>query len=490
VVSAPRCLLACVLLSLLVPVGTARGQDIWTIGARSTRNLVDVTAGPDGYYLALAATGDDASAVLRVDASGTIRRLARIQRSCQAIAALADGGAVVACEDALLRVRADGRQRRLAIRWAITVRYVDAVATARAGILVAVVTGDGDGQVYRAGFDGTAARVAGGGTRPATTEGVSATELRLGELTSVAADEAGFVFVHEEAAGDLVRRVGEDGVVRTVAGGGPPTPLRDGISAQSIRLGMYLPYEGRPDVAVLPDGDVLLGASFIEGSTSVERLVRVDAGSGRLRILATPAFRAGFNRGDGRPLMDATLHPAALAAGASGDVAIVDGAQPWNLRWVDAPRAPRLAVAVTATRAAAPAISLHASHQARMTITVRHGGRTIRRLRVRGVRATVALGWLRTGTYAIRVIATDGQARRATDGVPLYVGRNPTSGSDCVRISALRVDCLHRAASLNDDEFGYVVVLRPDGQLWRAEVDPGSEPGDPVPPSTPWEWLE
>ena len=488
--SAPRCLLACVVIILVVPVGTARGQDVWTIGASSTGHLVDVAAGPDGNYLALAVTGDDASAALRVGASGTTRRLARIKRSCQSIAALADGGAVVACDDALLGIRADGRQRRLAIRWPIAVRYVDAVATARRGILVAAVTGDGDGQVFRVGFDGTAARVAGGGTRPATADGVSATDLKLGELTSVAADGAGFVFVHEEDAGDLVRRVDEDGVVRTLAGGGPAVPLHDGLPARSTKISMYLPYDGRPDVAVLPDGDVLLSASFTERRTSVERLVRVDAASGRLRILVTPAFRVGFNRGDGGPLVGASLHPAALAAGAGGDAAIVDGARPWTLRWMDAPRESRLAVAVAATRAATPAVSLHASHRARMTIAVRRGGRTIRWLQARGVRATVALGWLRTGAYAIRVTATDGKARRASDDVPLYIGRNPTSGSDCVRISALRVDCLHPAVSLNDDEFGYVVVLRPDGQLWQADVDPDSEPGDPVPPDTPWEWLE
>jgi hypothetical protein len=106
------------------------------------------------------------------------------------------------------------------------------------------------------------------------------------------------------------------------------------------------------------------------------------------------------------------------------------------------------------------------------------------------VRATVPLGRLRTGTYVIRVTATGVQGRRATDEVPLSIGRNPTSGRDCERISAVRVDCLHPAISLNDDEFGYVVVLRPDGQLWRADVDPDRKPGAPVPPGTPWEWLE
>jgi hypothetical protein len=272
--------------------------------------------------------------------------------------------------------------------------------------------------------------------------------------------------------------------VRTLVGGGPPTPLHDGLPGRSARIGESY------DVAVLPGGDVLLAASFIERRTSIERLVRVDAGGGRLRVLATPGSGVGFNFGDGRPVMGASLHAAALAAGADGDVAIVDAARRPALRWLDAPRASRLAVAVTATRADPPTVSLHATHRARMTITIRHRGRTVRRLRARGQRATLALGRLRTGTYAIRVAATDGQARRATDDAPLHIGRNPTAGSDCERVSAVRVDCLHPETSLNDVQFGYVVVLRADGQLYRADVDPDSAAGDPVPRDTAWEWVE
>ncbi|MGZ6694178.1 MAG: hypothetical protein ACXVFL_00900 [Solirubrobacteraceae bacterium] len=478
-------------LGLLVPVGAARAQDVWSIAASGRGAMTDVAAGPRRAYLVLAHDGETHSAVLRVAASGRVRRLARLSVACTDIVALADGGAVGVCGAATLyRVRADGRRTALAIQWPVDVRYVDAIAAAPGGLLIAVTIADVDAQVFRAGADGTAVRVAGGGTRPAATDGVPATALRLGEITSLAADGGGFVFAHEEHDADLVRHVGADGEVTTVAGGGPPTPLRDGLRAPAVRIDRLA--ETRPELAVLPGGDVLLAAGFVERRTLIERLVRVDARSGRLRILATPGFHDGFNLGDGGPFMRASLHPAALAAGADGDVAIVDGAAGTvrsQLRWLDAPRAPRLAVAVTATRAGPPAVSLRATHRARMTIAVRRRGETVVRMVVRGLRATRRLGRLRAGAYTVRVTATDGRSRQATDEVPLHIGRNPTSGADCTRISALRVDCLHPETSLNDVEFGYVVVLRPDGQLWQADVDPGSRPGAPVPAGTGWDWI-
>lgn len=100
--------------------------------------------------------------------------------------------------------------------------------------------------------------------------------------------------------------------------------------------------------------------------------------------------------------------------------------------------------------------------------------------------------WAAGGTgwpAAAQQLATAGSTQGVPNEVPLHVGQNPTSGPDCTRVSAIRVDCLHPETSLNDDEFGYVVVLRPDGQLWQASVDPRGDPGDPVPPHTPWNWI-
>lgn len=478
---------------LTIAPGIARAGSLWTLPTPGGGFLTAVAAAPDGAFVVLARAGDASTAVVRVSRSGATRRLALVPRRCEQVAVPSGGSPVLGCGARLVRVRPDGTRADLTVRWPAAVNDVSGIAVVPGGLLVAADVRDRGAQVLRVGPDGSAAVLAGGGTRGESSAGVPAAEVELGEITSLAADRAGtgVVFVQETEDEHLVRRVGRDGVLRTVAGGGSRTALRDGLSARSVEIDRF--GSNPPEVAVPAGGDVLLTAGFREGRRLVQRVVRVDGDTGRLRLLAGPLdYFDGFNLEDGRSLGEArTLRPAALAAGVSGDVALVDeaGDREQQLRWIDAPRAPRLAAAIRATSMSPPAVTVRASHRARMTIAVRRGGRVVRRLTVRGTSARVALGALRTGSYDLRLTATDARGRRAADEVPLVVGRNPWDGYDCSRVSALRVDCLHPEMSLNDTQFGFVVVLRPDGQLWRADVDPRSRPGARVPAGTRWTWV-
>ena len=108
-----------------------------------------------------------------------------------------------------------------------------------------------DGALYVAGGrlprldrveeDGTATLVAGSdetATEPGVGDGGPASDARFGSISDLAIDSSGAIFIADEAFGD-VRRIGPDGVVSTVFGGGaiPFTEAVDGDAAADIDYG-------------------------------------------------------------------------------------------------------------------------------------------------------------------------------------------------------------------------------------------------------------
>jgi NHL repeat-containing protein len=178
----------------------------------------------------------------------------------------------------------------------------------------------GNDRVRRVGRDGVIATVAGAGGRRLALpgeevvvrfggDGGPATAARLNWPSDVAAGPDGSLYVADTYNG-RVRRIGPDGVIATVAGGGAPGALGDGGPAGEAWL--YLPQ----GVAVAPDGALLIADS------GNHRIRRVDA-AGRIATVAGSGAR-GFG-GDGGPALAARLDgPWRVAPAADGGLLIAD----------------------------------------------------------------------------------------------------------------------------------------------------------------------
>jgi DNA-binding beta-propeller fold protein YncE len=178
----------------------------------------------------------------------------------------------------------------------------------------------GNDRVRRVGPDGVIATVAGDGGRRLTRDGEEivvrfggddgpATDAQLNWPSDVAVGPDGNLYI-ADAYNGRVRRVGPDGVIATVAGGGTPGALGDGGPAGEAWLD--LPH----GVAVAPDGALLIADS---GNHCIRR---VDA-AGRIAMVAGTGAR-GFG-GDGGPAAAASLHePWRVAVVADGGLLIAD----------------------------------------------------------------------------------------------------------------------------------------------------------------------
>ncbi|MCK9931927.1 serine/threonine-protein kinase [Frankia sp. Mgl5] len=210
---------------------------------------------------------------------------------------------------------------------------------------------------------GKVSLVAGTGVPGSTGDGGPALQARLRGVRDVAVDGAGNIYLAEER-NDRIRRVGRDGVITTVAGGGA-TSYRDGLPATSVALSvvsgpiaadldgqLYLAGAGRiyrvdrtgvirliaragsvgsepatPEEAAVPVvaagiGDVEVRAGRVYVADYTTSRIQVLEPDGSVRTLAGTG-REGFS-GDGGPGPAADLNlsyrPSALALDAAGDL--------------------------------------------------------------------------------------------------------------------------------------------------------------------------
>jgi hypothetical protein len=221
---------------------------VWTaaLNAADTRQYVISTyAGgvPAPPMAAISLAADDRGNIYFVDGYGYIAGAAR---SNSVFKIAPDGGIARIAGNSRTGFSGDGGPATSAALDAPAAVVVD-----RAGNVLIVDAGNQ--RVRRVSPDGTIATIAGGGAA-VLGDGGPATSGQLNYPTSIAIDAAGNLFIGELGR---VRRVTPDGIITTVAGGGP-NPPRDGAPATDVRLSTIF------GVAVDAAGDLFIGDSIID----------------------------------------------------------------------------------------------------------------------------------------------------------------------------------------------------------------------------------
>ena len=370
-----------------------------------------------GFVVADAA----AHVVRRVDADGTIRRLAGTGRA----GGSGDGGPALRA----------------------TLRAPRAVATLPDGsVLIADAE---DHRVRRVAPDGTISAFAGSGASGNDGDGGPAVAASLVEPSYLSLEPGGSVLVADRA-GARVRRVNSDGTIATVAGGElpgtPATALRLEFPAgvSSTGDGGFLVTEATLVRQVLPDGTTRIaagtGTAGFNGDRSLALLTQLtlpaavawigngdalvaDASNDRIRrfnIFGGIRTIAGFDRPDqvlGVPPVPA---PAGAGAGAGQVTAIASGSRCSERSQAGRYNVLRIrpSASLSVRRRAPVTLFVESSSAARVRMTVAppgSGAHPPASLSVAVGRKTIALGRLRKrGSYRVRVTATLAQAPRAS----------------------------------------------------------------------------
>ncbi|MFN0171645.1 MAG: BACON domain-containing protein [Bryobacteraceae bacterium] len=166
------------------------------------------------------------------------------------------------------------------------------------------VADTGNGRIRRIAPDGTITAVAGRGSTSPRDDNVPALSASFAEAVGLAVDAAGNIFV-ADAAAQLVRRVGVDGMVTIVAGGGATTGERIPARSASLKAPRGLAFDG--------SGVLYIGDS--------DRVYRLSDGT---LIAVAGNGRAGYS-GDGGPATAASIGGvSALAFDAAGNLLLAE----------------------------------------------------------------------------------------------------------------------------------------------------------------------
>ena len=216
-------------------------------------------------------SGDNASALL-----AQLNAPQGITVDAQGRLYIADGG-----NGSVRRVDPDGIIRTIASGFG---EPADVAVDAQGRVLVA---GASANIVFQIAPGGGVTPFAGTGTAASGGDGASAVLAQVNEPRGVAVDAAGNVYI-AESGGDRIRRVGLDGVIQTIAGTGSPGFAGDGGLATSAQL------FGPRDVVVAPDGSIVVVDSANERVRRIgtDGVIRTIAGSGGSSGSACPSAPA------------------------------------------------------------------------------------------------------------------------------------------------------------------------------------------------------
>jgi RHS repeat-associated protein len=171
------------------------------------------------------------------------------------------------------------------------------------------IADSGNGRIRRVRPDGMIMTVAGNGTSGSGGDGGLATQAQLGPSFGVAVGPDGSLFI-PDFSNNRIRRVGPDGIIITLAGGGSIIPFATGVPATQARL------FGPIGIAVGSDG------SLYSADSGSRRILRVGP-DGILTVVAGTGD-PGFS-GDGGPATQAQLNaPYGVAVGPDGSLYIGD----------------------------------------------------------------------------------------------------------------------------------------------------------------------
>ena len=172
------------------------------------------------------------------------------------------------------------------------------------------ISDTGNGRVRRVGTDGKIRTVAGGGEPDGLGDDGPATAATLDRPRGIAVTEDGTLYI-ADTGHDRVRRVTPDGRIATAAGGGTPADgLGDGGRAVDAKLDLPL------DVEVDAQGTLVI-------ADTLHHRVRAVRADGEIRTLAGNGEPG--NRGDGKPAVDAQIgEPTGIGVSSEGTIFIAD----------------------------------------------------------------------------------------------------------------------------------------------------------------------
>jgi sugar lactone lactonase YvrE len=263
---------------------------------------------------------DTANQVIRrIDAGGTIATIAgsgargpAAKRTRAASARFSDPSAVAIDQDGSVLVTdtGNGALRRIDVRGTVTTIARQAPSSAPTDVAIVdageyAVADTGDDRVVLVSAGGRIAPLAGDGKRGFSGDGGPASQAELSGPTQISPSAAGLLIA--DTGNRVIRRIGLDGIIVTVAGR-PPGALPGGTPAARLNL------ERPTGVAATADGGFVVSDVGRVWAVAPDGTVRPLAGTGQ----------PGFTGDSGMALSVRLDHPRQMAVGPDGAILVAD----------------------------------------------------------------------------------------------------------------------------------------------------------------------